>query len=416
MVLIYLIWCVQMTSSSTCTTTAIFKQLSAIPTALLLSTASYNSNINLQLSQSLQTPVQHLESQSTISVLNSHANHFLLSSQDGRNLLKNERDSTSFISFKRMNEIKRESSKNRALLPWSSESKALYKTIPLDKRLVNEMLAGAFGEICKDASLHWVDTLKTRRQAKKKNDYVSKDFDNKNLVLSIKDLYRGFPIVLLSSLPQGATFFLIKTWLNDVLSVAYPEFPVFLNDILSIMAGVVGYWVFRTPAEVIKTKIQTEQDPSVAICVQNIVDKNELNGLWKLYSVMLSLDIPMQAINFLLFGYASDLMTNVGIEMTIFTRLLLGIFCGMVAAGLTCPLDVSKTRVIARMKQNTENHVLGNTNAFVEVVRIAKEEGFSSVFLGLQQRLLYTGLANGIRLAAYGTLRMNLMMGILDKA
>ena len=46
--------------------------------------------------------------------------------------------------------------------------------------------------------------------------------------------------------------------------------------------------------------------------------------------------------------------------------------------------------------------------------KIIKEEGVGALFLGINQRLLYVGLANGIRLAAYGTSRVDLMMKSLD--
>jgi hypothetical protein len=55
-----------------------------------------------------------------------------------------------------------------------------------------------------------------------------------------------------------------------------------------------------------------------------------------------------------------------------------------------------------------------NINVWKEMQKIVSEEGFSTLFLGLKQRLIYTGLANGIRLAAYGTSRMDLMMRSLD--
>ena len=55
-----------------------------------------------------------------------------------------------------------------------------------------------------------------------------------------------------------------------------------------------------------------------------------------------------------------------------------------------------------------------NANVFGEIPRILKDEGIGALFLGLQQRLLYTGLANGIRLAGYGTFKMDLMMKSLD--
>ena len=55
-----------------------------------------------------------------------------------------------------------------------------------------------------------------------------------------------------------------------------------------------------------------------------------------------------------------------------------------------------------------------NRNVLVELVNIYREEGVGTLFLGLRPRLLYTGLANGIRIAAYGTSRMDLMMRSLD--
>ena len=68
----------------------------------------------------------------------------------------------------------------------------------------------------------------------------------------------------------------------------------------------------------------------------------------------------------------------------------------------------------AKIANNNDKNDNSNDNIFKEAIKIYKEEGFSTLFLGLRQRLLYTGLANGIRLAAYGTSRMDLMMRSLD--
>jgi hypothetical protein len=49
-------------------------------------------------------------------------------------------------------------------LPWIPDKKIPYKSLSMKQRLLNEVCAGAFGEISKDALLHAVDTAKTRRQ------------------------------------------------------------------------------------------------------------------------------------------------------------------------------------------------------------------------------------------------------------
>jgi len=375
-------------------------------------------------------------------------------------------------------------------LPWIPNKKVPYKSLSLQQRLVNEVCAGAFGEISKDVLLHSVDTAKTRRQAQKKKEaQINAVPDEENSrpavattvaakpspLAQLQDLYAGFPVVLASSIPQGGAFFLTKKSLIEAIgyvggpaAVANPA----IGQAVPIGLAVCAYWLFRTPAEVLKTQVQTGQLPSVFAAIEQTraKDANGLAGLWRYYPVMLSLDIPFQIVNFIMFGALSDAVLNAGFPSNIWTRLLCGTTCGMVAAGLTCPLDVCKTRIISRDRaqqerafkareaaaaaaalaasQATEGGAGGafggveggastavagqsegpaaeeaqgqgqgeenNKSMLVELGTIYRDEGPGALFLGIRQRLAYTGLANGIRLAAYGTSRMDLMMRFLD--
>jgi hypothetical protein len=210
---------------------------------------------------------------------------------------------------------------------------------------------------------------------------------------------------------------------------------------------------------------------------------------------MLWLDIPFQIMNFVLYGIVSETVKQAGFDSSVLTRLFCGVTCGVFSAAVTCPVDVCKTRIIARDKAATaaaaavaaaattatlssvavdttvssvtaesdvlvgsidtkaieninevleidysgnvidglvleglprnpsENAVassapapvtVNNSNVLVELVNIFREEGLGTLFSGIQQRLLYVGLANGIRLAAYGTSRLDLIMRSLD--
>jgi hypothetical protein len=415
-------------------------------------------------------------------------------------------------------------------LPWFPDQKLLYKSMPLQSKLWSELCAGALGEISKDVLLHAVDTAKTRRQAKTATSTSPSDqaginspsFNVSAAIVSIKDLYSGFPVVLVSSIPQGGAFFLVKKGSIEVLTNSFPTIPSFLSSTIPIGLGVMMYWLFRTPAEVIKTQVQTKQYPDVrrAIETAKATYPNGYLGLWKYYSVMLSLDIPFQIINFILYATISDAVTHAGYPTSVWTRLFCGVTCGMISAGLTCPLDVCKTRIISRDKaqmaamtakktadqESTSNSATSmidlmeinsdssakvatdrslqledtdiilvdgnkqacenvgsltlsadmsdldsltvdghdriepvitsnehqivtgqtspvtsnatipsnNKNMLVEIVTTFQQEGPKTLFLGLGQRLLYVGLANGIRLAAYGTSRMDLMLRSLD--
>jgi hypothetical protein len=105
--------------------------------------------------------------------------------------------------------------------------------------------------------------------------------------------------------------------------------PFFL---LLIALGVVAYWAFRTPAEVIKTQVQTRQLPTVADAISAAKTKytNGLIGLWKHYFVMLGLDIPFQVMNFILYGTLSQAVNAAGVDPSIWSRLFCGASCGMV--------------------------------------------------------------------------------------
>lgn len=77
--------------------------------------------------------------------------------------------------------------------------------------------------------------------------------------------------------------------------------------------------------------------------------------------------------------------------------------------------EVVCTAAQETVQQSQTSEATGdNGNVLVELMRIYREEGIGTLFLGLRPRLIYTGLANGIRLAAYGTSRMDLMMRSLD--
>lgn len=367
-------------------------------------------------------------------------------------------------------------------LPWIPDKKLPYKSLSVQQRLINEVSAGAFGEISKDLLLHWVDTAKTRRQIQSKltaNDtvtLVSNSHRNleSNMVPIIstvvvessistafplgvralqklqqfKGLYAGFPVVALASIPQGGAFFLVKKGFIEWQSLYAPQIPEVLSATVPICLGVMAYWLFRTPAEVIKTQVQAQQQPNVTTAFEAAKRKG-LASLWKYYTVMLSLDIPFQIVNFILFGLVTDAVNQAGYPSNnILTRLFCGVSCGMVAAAVTCPLDVCKTRIISRDKKNTQleeekaaqlpqlssvstpmedrvNFSINytekdpevpntNRNVATELLTIFREEGLGTLFLGFRQRLLYTGLANGIRLSAYGTSKMDLMMRSLD--
>eukprot|EP01041_Mallomonas_annulata_P001790 gene1790-3475_t len=398
------------------------------------------------------------------------------------------------LEEKGMVQIDTDESGNQFLnLPWLPNQKILYKSLSISQRLRSEVFAGAFGELAKDCLLHPVDTAKTRRQSKKKGDESTEPTPQDSL-----SPFETAKLVLMSSVPQGSAFFLVKKGLTEVMNSVFPSIPKAVSTSVPIGVAVMSYWLFRTPAEVIKTKVQTRACSNITEAFKDSTP-NGLSSLYKHYNVMLWLDIPFQIINFVLYGILSDALIASGYDMSIGTRLFSGITCGMIAAAFTCPIDTCKTRMIRgrstaanvtvststtpvidvvlstagdsemlkgktgdcslvdsrpmnggvyvtdttdemggtamtlsavpltivttspTIETSADNNVVkesvlpdDSSNLFAVMKKIYTEEGPLTLFSGIKQRLLYTGLANGIRLAVYGTARMDLMMRSLD--
>ena len=117
--------------------------------------------------------------------------------------------------------------------------------------------------------LHAVDTAKTRRQAKKKaalavvggggsdstrtstsgvneetssnilsssidNDATASPLNVQSALGKLKDLYSGFPVVMITSIPQGGMFFLVKKGVIEVLGNIAPTLPSALSSTVPI--------------------------------------------------------------------------------------------------------------------------------------------------------------------------------------
>ena len=274
-------------------------------------------------------------------------------------------------------------------LPWLPD-RQMYKSLSITQRLQGEVCAGAIGELSKDILLHAVDTAKTRKQAMKKGGTSPTSGNTTtslgSAVSTFKDFYAGFPIVLASSIPQGGVFFLVKKGIVELLNKFAPTAPSIISTTIPIGFGVMAYWIFRTPTEVIKTQVQTYQSPSCKEALKAAKSSDTgILSLWKHYNVMLFLDVPFQMLNFVLLGVVSDAVLHAGFETSILTRLFCGVTCGMITAAVTCPIDVCKTRIISRDRKaasaqvppmliDVEGTVLGGEGSFIEVDGVTGRE------------------------------------------
>lgn len=169
-------------------------------------------------------------------------------------------------------------------------------------------------------------------------------------------------------------------------------------------AGEIAACAIRVPTEVVKQRAQAKQHPSSLAALTHILTQRSTHGLahvWKeLYrgwGITVMREVPFTIIQFPLWEGLKkwSLQQRQGPrpeDVTAAESSLYGAVSGAVAAGLTTPLDVLKTR----MMLSTERvGVVGLT------ARIWREEGARVFFSGIGPRTAWISIGGAVFLGSY---------------
>lgn len=153
--------------------------------------------------------------------------------------------------------------------------------------------------------------------------------------------------------------------------------------------------LWLTPSEIVKQRVQAGQGTAMTN-IKAIYDKGGVGGFYKGFTGLLARDLPYRAMQLPFYEVARDLYTEKfckGRDMQPHEAMIVGAAVGMIAAGLTTPFDVVKSRMM----------VGSATNQGVSVVlkEIYAEAGVRGLYKGVQQRVGYLGLNNAIFFNVY---------------
>ncbi|KAL9599495.1 MAG: hypothetical protein Q9219_003834 [cf. Caloplaca sp. 3 TL-2023] len=269
------------------------------------------------------------------------------------------------------------------------------------------LLAGALAGTTVDLSLYPIDTLKTRLQSSA-GFYPSGGF---------RGIYAGVGSALVGSAPGAALFFVtyegIKSRLRLGREAARDERigeegrghregwrePV--DHMVAASAGEVAACAVRVPTEVIKQRAQATQQPSSMAALRfTLGQRVEIGwvGVWReLYrgwSITVMREVPFTAIQFPLWeGMKAWRRRKTGRgEVNAVESGVLGSVAGAVAAGLTTPLDVLKTRLMLAAKKQP---------ALSLFRQIWKESGPKVFLTGIGPRIMWISAGGAIFLGSY---------------
>lgn len=173
---------------------------------------------------------------------------------------------------------------------------------------------------------------------------------------------------------------------------------------LAASLGEVAACSVRVPTEVVKQRAQAKQHPSSLSALTHILGQRKSHGylqvwreLYRGWGITVLREVPFTVIQFPLWEGMKkwSLRQRTGsrpADVTGAESALFGSISGAIAAGLTTPLDVLKTRMMLATKRET---------VFAMTRRIWAEEGGRVFFSGIGPRTMWISIGGAVFLGSY---------------
>lgn len=260
-----------------------------------------------------------------------------------------------------------------------------------------------------DLSLFPLDTLKTRLQSSE--GFIASG--------GFRGIYRGIGSTVVGSAPGAALFFVTYDSVKRALSnrkrttqhtadgtkitppAAQSGWSEPLTHMVAASLGEVAACAVRVPTEVVKQRAQASHHPSSLASLQHILGQRRAHGLahvWReLYrgwGITIMREVPFTVIQFPLWEGMKEWSrrTNGKDSVSAFEGAAFGSVAGAVAAGVTTPLDVLKTRMMLSTQRQKVVPLLTS---------ILKESGPMTFFAGIGPRVFWISTGGAIFLGSY---------------
>jgi len=258
------------------------------------------------------------------------------------------------------------------------------------KRFMKIITAGGAAGALTDLLFFPVDTIKTRLQSPQ-GFFRSGGFSR---------IYSGLPATVAGCVPGAAVFFGTYEYTKKKLATSQPNLNHTFDHILSAALAVSTAALVRVPVDNVKQKMQVTNESFI-----NTIFKVKVLGIRGYWSSLMR-DIPFSVVQFPLYEYMkkkslAHKKLHPECEVPIGEAAVFGSLSGGVAAVVTTPVDVIKTRLILI----NDIHGVPYKNAWDVALKIARHEGKGVFFSGLTPRMgsimvssiLYFGTYEGIK-------------------
>ncbi|KAK5822566.1 mitochondrial carrier domain-containing protein [Linnemannia elongata] len=249
-----------------------------------------------------------------------------------------------------------------------------------------------------DTALFPLDTLKTRLQSKA-GFAASGGF---------RGVYSGLTSAVIGSAPGASMFFVTYEGLKKTLTTVLPD-PQHapMVHMMSASGGEIAACFVRVPTEVIKQRMQTKQFTTTSAAFKSVIHNEGILGFYRGYFSTVAREIPFTCIQFPLYEYMKKSYAFATHRQVVdpWEAAICGSIAGGIAAAITTPLDVIKTRLML-----SQRHPVGAggapSNAYYSGIistfkRILAEEGPRALFSGVGPRVMWISIGGSIFLGVY---------------
>ncbi|MCJ1373256.1 hypothetical protein MMC20_004484 [Loxospora ochrophaea] len=292
------------------------------------------------------------------------------------------------------------------------------------------LVAGAFAAFTVDLLVYPLDTIKTRIQSpdyKRIYTNISTGAVNRSL---FRGLYQGVGSVIIVTVPSSGAFFTTYESAKSAFSILSLPSPI-TNSASSAVAELVSCAIL-TPAEVLKQNAQVvSRSPSSTThafdstaTIKALKKFRRPSQLWRGYTALAARNLPFTAMQFPMFEHLKKMLVEYRqrsgrssgtlMEKGMITAFAAGT-AGSVAAVVTTPVDVVKTRIMLaagdasgedqEKKKKAQGRRMGGFEVGKEVWRT---DGMRGLFRGGALRGAWTALGSGLYLGTYETGRIYL--------
>ncbi|BFZ22249.1 hypothetical protein BsWGS_25288 [Bradybaena similaris] len=224
----------------------------------------------------------------------------------------------------------------------------------------------------------------------------------------LTSLWSGLPPTLVMAVPATVVYFTSYEQIKSFLGYQGYQDGVVGNSWKPMAAGAIArVWAASliSPIEMVRTKMQSTKlnYSQVQRAMKDTIRKNGVLSLWKGLGPTLLRDVPFSAMYWTGYEVTKSyvLATKGHSDLTFYESFGAGALAGSIAAVLTLPFDVIKTRRQIELGEEIIGKSKRSTSTWKIIMNIYSTEGFRALYTGLPPRLLKVAPSCAIMISTF---------------